>query len=524
MKLEQQFDQSIDKGIENAEKGLERFGTNVLVPFGNRISLGVRDVWQQKTWKTKEFALMLGVTGVLAGMGAAADLMYFSQIPDSTFWTWLYHKQKLTPYPVASTLPVISMLAYLNRKGRKVANMQYRFQLAFERVRLSSSRTIKIDDQNRQEFPQLVQYLRDADGGSLFIFQNVGVPLDRWEKAKTSFEATLGEEISDIGDWKNSSANMVMVKLGGAKIPRKISFTEQYVSAANSLSEVVLGISKDGPIVHDFSKNPHLIIAGATGAGKTVASTAVVYQAVKRLNGILFLIDFKGGVDYGSFEDMGIPIIDQRVKVMRLLMKLRKENDARIALFKQERGIRNIDDYNKKNKGNPLRRIFVLIDEMAVLTDAKSCPPEESDVQAMIIGLLSDAARLFRAAGIHMILTTQRPDREVMPGQIKDNVTGRLCGYFVEDIPYRIVLGFAPEPPIPNPKVWPGRFVYGTGSDYIHLQTPYFQDKHVDKQLQVNYDTGHLVLSGIVDGITHGAVEIPSLNLEKMEDMFYAES
>ncbi|WP_277548975.1 hypothetical protein [Brevibacillus laterosporus] len=45
------------------------------------------------------------------------------------------------------------MLVYLNRQGRKVANMQYRFQLAFERVRLSSSRTIKIDDQNRQEFP-----------------------------------------------------------------------------------------------------------------------------------------------------------------------------------------------------------------------------------------------------------------------------------------------------------------------------------------------------------------------------------
>ncbi|WP_277548976.1 hypothetical protein [Brevibacillus laterosporus] len=152
-----------------------------------------------------------------------------------------------------------------------------------------------------------------------------------------------------------------------------------------------------------------------------------------------------------------------------------------------------------KNKGNPLRRIFVLIDEMAVLTDAKSCPPEKSDVQAMIIELLSDAARLFRAAEIHMILTTQRPEREVMPGQIKDNVTGRLCGYFVEDIPYRIVLGFAPEPFIPNPKVWPACFVCGTGSDYIHLQTPYFQDKHVDKHLQVNYDTGHLVLSGIVD-------------------------
>ncbi|WP_175393351.1 hypothetical protein [Brevibacillus laterosporus] len=52
------------------------------------------------------------------------------------------------------------------------------------------------------------------------------------------------------------------------------------------------------------------------------------------MNGILFLIDFKGGVDYGSFEDMGITIIEQRVKVMRLLMKLRKENDARISLFK----------------------------------------------------------------------------------------------------------------------------------------------------------------------------------------------
>lgn len=150
-------------------------------------------------------------------------------------------------------------------------------------------------------------------------------------------------------------------------------------------------------------------------------------------------------------------------------------------------------------KERTLRRIFVLIDELAELTDKKSCPKDEHELVDNIVGLTSRIARLSRFTGINLILATQRPDANVVPGQIKNNVTGRICGYFSDDVAYRIMLDFIPYPRLPDPEVLPGRFMYSIGARKRLVQTPYFQDQHIDPNFKMDYSRGMLTLEGALD-------------------------
>ena len=88
----------------------------------------------------------------------------------------------------------------------------------------------------------------------------------------------------------------------------------------------------------------------------------------------------------------------------------------------------SLDDYNRLSPDAPLRRIVVAVDEIAELTDTSGASKPEKEQIAAIIGKLSTIARLGRAFGITLLIGTQRPDANAVPGQIKNNLDYRVCG------------------------------------------------------------------------------------------------
>ena len=496
MSFDRELDKSFDAAGDAIEKGVASFWSKGIVPYFRSVSIGLSEVYRKKEWKS--FAFALAITVAIGIVAFSVEYFYLSKL-ENAFINWLYHRQKLLPYPLTIVVAFWGITFYFNLHGKQIEKLKKRFIIAFERCGLCSRRRVINDNKAVPEYPTLLKQWTDWDGGTVFLFKNVGLPIETWKNAKDYLVASLEMKIADI-ELHNNNPGYITIKIGGAEIPKIVEYDSEYLGQAGEHS-IVVGVSKDRHVMHDFPSIPHLLIAGATGAGKTVVANGLLYQCITKLKAVCFIVDFKGGADYPEFEDIGIDIISDREKLVNLLNRLITEHKERVKLFKENR-VSNIVEYNKKFPKKKLRRVFLLIDELAELTDKKSCSKDEQELVDIVIGQLSTIARLTRSTGINLLLATQRPDANVIPGQIKNNVPGRICGYFKDEIAYRIVLDYVPNPLLPNPKQQPGRFVYSLGAEDFYIQTPYFQrQKHVDKSLKMDYETGVLTLQGVLEQI-----------------------
>lgn len=197
--------------------------------------------------------------------------------------------------------------------------------------------------------------------------------------------------------------------------------------------EVPLGRSVTGDIkMADLTKMPHLLIAGATGSGKSVAInviiTSILLKAKPHQVKMLMIDPKKVELSvYNGIPHLLSPVVSEPKKAARALGKVVAEMERRYELFAKF-GVRNLDGYNKlvkqQNDDHPdevqanLPLILVIVDELADLMMTVS-----NDVEDAIVRI----AQMGRAAGIHMILATQRPSVDVITGLIKANVPSRIA-------------------------------------------------------------------------------------------------
>lgn len=198
------------------------------------------------------------------------------------------------------------------------------------------------------------------------------------------------------------------------------------------LLEIPLGKDINGEIVSaDLSKMPHLLIAGATGSGKSVGINGIITALLMRTkpNEVkLMLVDPKK-VElnvYNGVPHLLTPVVTNPKKAARALNNVVKEMERRYELF-AESGSRNRESYNQyaikhnQETGDNIPRlphIVVIVDELADLMMVAS-----KEVEDAIMRL----AQMARAAGIHMVLATQRPSVDVLTGTIKANIPSRIA-------------------------------------------------------------------------------------------------
>lgn len=213
-----------------------------------------------------------------------------------------------------------------------------------------------------------------------------------------------------------------------------VSFWEVIDPALKSdqLLDVPLGRDVSGTVcLADLSKMPHLLIAGATGSGKSVGINVIICSLLMKAKPEevkLVMIDPKK-VELTLYNDLPhllLPVVTSPLKAAKALNNVVAEMEDRYEKF-AEVGVRNLDGYNewvmKQNKKmgtgyEKLPKIVVLIDELADLMMVAS-----NEVETAIIRL----AQMARAAGIHMIIATQRPSVDVITGIIKANIPSRLA-------------------------------------------------------------------------------------------------
>lgn len=225
----------------------------------------------------------------------------------------------------------------------------------------------------------------------------------------------------------------------GIEVPNQHISTVSYRDIIESqpnhpdkILEVPLGQDISGIVqVADLTKMPHLLIAGSTGSGKSVAINGIITSILMRAKPHevkMMMIDPKM-VElnvYNGIPHLLTPVVTNPRKAAQALQKVVKEMEERYEKFAAA-GVRNISGYNElilhtnleEGKNNPiLPFIVVIVDELADLMMVAS-----NEVEDAIIRL----AQMARAAGIHMILATQRPSVDVITGIIKANVPSRIA-------------------------------------------------------------------------------------------------
>ncbi|MGW8382141.1 DNA translocase FtsK [Streptococcus parasuis] len=221
---------------------------------------------------------------------------------------------------------------------------------------------------------------------------------------------------------------------------------EQSMTDPAKLLEIPLGKAVNGTVrSFDLTRMPHLLVAGSTGSGKSVAVNGIISSILMKASPdqVKFMMIDPKMVELSVYNDIPhllIPVVTNPRKAARALQKVVDEMEKRYELFSQV-GVRNLEGYNAKveefnsrsdEKQIPLPLIVVIVDELADLMMVAS-----KEVEDAIIRLGQKA----RAAGIHMILATQRPSVDVISGLIKANVPSRIAFAVASGTDSRTILG-----------------------------------------------------------------------------------
>lgn len=317
--------------------------------------------------------------------------------------------------------------------------------------------------------------VKEVDKKMIYTFRS-NISLDEWKSNKQKIETALNVNILAFEQENDKKIVKLVTVPADFKIPTWLEWNDDLISKDDGVLRI--GESALKTIEFDLNRTPHCLFAGETGSGKSVLLRTCLWQMIRK-GAMVFMIDFKGGVEFGiDYEEYG-EVITERKRALEVLTKLCEENDKRLKLFRSMK-VKNLAEFNKKT-GKNLCRIGVFCDEIAEMLDKTGVEKKEKPLYEAIEAKLATLARLSRATGINLLLGVQRPDARILPGQIKNNIPIRASGRFADKTASEIVLGTTDAVNLPEIK---GRFLFKLGNEIIQFQSYYFDDDrmlhHVD--------------------------------------------
>ena len=258
---------------------------------------------------------------------------------------------------------------------------------------------------------------------TIMEFEPNGIPLSEWQDKQERIETALNVHIIKFEQGTSKRRILLYTVSGNEGLPKTVYWKEKYLSDEDFT--LIFGYSMTGQVKINLAKIPHILLGGSTGSGKSVLLKLLIMQCIKK-DAEVYIADFKGGVDFLPVWHKKCNIITDEKKLFEILTMLVDELESRKTILRNS-GYANIGEYNKVNENN-LKRIIFACDEVAEVLDKTGLSKDAKELVTQIEGKLSIIARQGRAFGIHLILATQRPDANILTGQIRNNIDFRVCG------------------------------------------------------------------------------------------------
>ena len=344
--------------------------------------------------------------------------------------------------------------------------------------------------------------------------ENFGIPVEMAEVnvgptvTQYAFKPAEGVKLSKITTLSNNlalalAAHPIRIEapipgksLVGIEVPNKVRsivtlrnlITQPAYQNATSPLMVALGRNVSGSAVFaDITDGPHLLVAGATGTGKTIFLNTLILSLLYKCtpdNLRMIMVDPKR-VEFQHYNEIPhllCPVIYDATKTINALQWLTHEMERRFEVF-SEVPTRNIATYNQNKSviasGLQLPHIVFVVDELADLMAAKG-----REIEAGVVRL----AQMARATGIHLVLATQRPSVEVITGLIKANVPTRITFQVASQVDSRTVLDTSGAEKLLG--AGDMLFMSAKSSKITRIQGPYISEKEVIKVADFIADQG----------------------------------
>lgn len=335
--------------------------------------------------------------------------------------------------------------------------------------------------------------------------ENFGIPVEMAEVnigptvTQYAFKPAEGVKLSKITTLSNNlalalAAHPIRIEapipgksLVGIEVPNKVRSTVAlrnlivHANYQNAVSPLLIALGRNvsgSPVYADLIEMPHLLVAGATGTGKTIFLNTLILSLLYKCtpdNLRMIMVDPKR-VEFQNYNDIPhllCPVIYDANKTINALQWLTREMERRFEVF-SEIPTRNLSTYNQNksviNSGAQLPYIVFIVDELADLMAAKG-----REIEAGVVRL----AQMARATGIHLVLATQRPSVEVITGLIKANITSRVTFQVASQVDSRTVLDTAGAEKLLGSGDM--LFVSAKTAKIRRIQGPYISEKEVNK-------------------------------------------
>ena len=374
-------------------------------------------------------------------------------------------------------------------KAENKMNIKIKFKLpSFDLLKIPTKKERESSDQNQSnnsDFLEKILLDFGVDGNMKKVSHGPVVTLNEFEPAagvKVSKIINLSDDIAR--NTSSESARIATIPGSntiGIELPnnyRENVYLSEILSTTDFKKKeiklpIALGKSISGkPIVGDLFSMPHLLIAGTTGSGKSVCINTIILSLLYRHTPDkckFILIDPKM-LELSTYEGIPhllCPVITESKKATSVLGWVVKEMENRYRLMTKE-GVRNIDGYNAKHK-LPMPYIVVVVDEMSdlMLVAGKEI---ENYIQKL--------SQMARAAGIHIIMATQRPSVDVITGTIKANFPTRISFQVTSKIDSRTILGEQGAEQL----LGKGDMLYMSSANRIvRIHAPFVSDGEIEK-------------------------------------------
>lgn len=336
-------------------------------------------------------------------------------------------------------------------------------------------------------------------------FENFGIPVEMAEVnvgptvTQYAFKPAEGVKLSKITTLSNNlalalAAHPIRIEapipgksLVGIEVPNKVRSVVAlrnlvaHPNYQNATSPLLLALGRDvsgAPVYTDVTEGPHILVAGATGTGKTIFLNSLILSLLYKYTPDqmrLIMVDPKR-VEFQNYNDIPhllCPVIFDAAKTINALQWLAREMERRFEVF-SEIPTRNLHTYNANKtviaNNAQLPYIVFIVDELADLMAAKG-----RELEAGIVRL----AQMARATGIHLVLATQRPSVEVITGLIKANVPTRITFQVSSQVDSRTVIDTAGAEKL----LGAGDMLFSSAKSakISRIQGPYISEKEVNK-------------------------------------------
>ncbi len=316
-----------------------------------------------------------------------------------------------------------------------------------------------------------------------FELYNFNISFEKIKRLEKTFQMFLHSETVTVEFSKNLSGFSVNVpnqKRNIITLGDVFQKVEVAPLSAKNLTNMKCPIGIDNynnPMQIDISQLPHLLICGSTGSGKSVCLNNIITSLLltNESMALKFIMIDPKQVELAPYDELtnflSVPVITNTYKAATVLWSLCRRMDQIYAEIRAK-GCKNIDEYNSKCKIK-LQRMVVVIDELADLMIK-----HKKEVEPSIIRL----AQMGRACGIHLILSTQRPSREVVTGLLKVNIPAKICFKVPSAVNSRVVLETAgAEKLLGNGDAL---FLDGKSNEPVHFQGSMITTEEINKVVE----------------------------------------